>query len=40
MTLTFEFYLERVKINQHATYPGQKIFTSYVIVWTQRQTHR
>jgi len=34
MTLTFELYLNRVKVNHHAKYLGQRSFNLF-----ERQTH-
>jgi len=39
MTLTFELDLDRVKMNHHAIYLGQKSFGSKVIARTHRHTH-
>jgi len=39
MTLTFELDLDRVKMNHHAIYLGQKSFSSKVIARTHRHTH-
>jgi len=39
MTLTSELDLDRVKVNHHAKYVGQRSFRSKVIVRTARQTH-
>jgi len=40
MTLTFEYDLDSVKMNQRANYLGQRSFSSKVIVRTHgRQTH-
>jgi len=40
MSLTFEFDLDRVKLNyRHAKYLGQRSFRSKVIVRSHRHTH-
>ena len=31
MTLTYNFDLDMVKVNQHAKYLGQRIFKSYLL---------
>jgi len=39
MTLTFEHYLDRLKMNRLAKYLGQMSFSSKVLVLTQTDTH-
>ena len=39
MTLTFEHYLDRLKMNRLAKYLGQRSLRSKVLVLTQTDTH-
>ena len=40
MTLTLELVSQRVKVNQHAKYLGQRSFRSKVVVHTHTHTHQ